>query len=82
MLYFVVALVKFWGIKDMKKTTARWSCELWLNCPHCDEFQEIEFIKIDEWWCYFKIATSETELDYKHSCCECGKDFIVDSTEW
>jgi len=63
----------------MKKSEASWSAELWAKCPYCEDYQQIEYEKIDEWWCDFPLCESKDNINYTHKCEECGKEFIVDS---
>jgi len=73
----------------MKNAIASISIEVYVNCPHCDEFfdllddsldHDVEKSDIliaafqDEWGC------KDAEIDVK--CPECEKKFIVNEIEW
>ena len=67
----------------MKKTYASWISELWATCPYCEESQEIEFSDIDEWWLKLgNICESKEDINHKHICEECGKEFLISETVW
>ena len=67
----------------MKKNEAQWSAELWVDCPYCEEYQQIEYDKIDEWWGVVgNICESTNDLNHVHQCEECKKEFIVENTNW
>ena len=72
--------------ESMKKATATWSAELWVECPHCEDYQEIKFTDIDDWWCYFgDICESKNNgLEHEHECSNnyCQKVFTVNETEY
>jgi len=65
----------------MKESKAGWSIELWTNCPYCEESQEIDFDSVDEFWLVFgTVGESRTDVNYEHTCEECGKKFKVTET--
>jgi len=65
----------------MKKTKAEWTCNLFVECPYCGEYQEINFEEIDEWWCYFGAYREEFDgLEHEFECKECGKEFIINGS--
>ena len=67
----------------MKKTSAEWTADLRTNCPYCGECNFIDYGKIDDWWyCLGYVCESTKDLDYIHTCDDCGKEFIIDSTVW
>jgi len=52
----------------MKKAAADWMAELWVECPYCEEYQQIDFMAIDEWRGELGgLCTSTSDLDYEQS---------------
>lgn len=66
----------------MKETTASWSAKLYVTCPECSEFQEIDFETIDDWPEVIGGVQSTRDLDYEHTCERRNKKFKVTDTEW
>ena len=67
----------------MKTGIAIWHAHLRVECPYCEDYQEILYDEIiDEWWLIFPICESVENIDYIHKCTECEKEFKVESTCW
>jgi hypothetical protein len=61
----------------MKQVDATWTVELEAECPHCGKTNDL--LLIDEWYDAFRITTGESRQDvnYKHKCDHCKKDFEI-----
>ena len=58
----------------MKTTQAETSVEIWLHCPHCDEFQE-RFEDLRDALDYNELRAEECDEELKCECC--NEYFIV-----
>tara|TARA_R110000744_G_C19331192_1_gene558578 strand:- start:1647 stop:1841 length:195 start_codon:yes stop_codon:yes gene_type:complete len=60
----------------MKKATAEASLDIYVNCPHCGEYQDVTGDLIE----CLDNELKATDLDEEITCCynRCGKTFIVE----
>lgn len=67
----------------MKTAEANWKAELWATCPYCDEYQEIKWEDIEDYFEKFGICQGE-DVDYTHICedKECENEFKVTRHIW
>jgi len=59
----------------MKTAKASTSIEIWVTCPHCEDYQNrFEDLRENLWNGELRAEDCDTEI----KCEECGKPFIVD----
>lgn len=62
----------------MKTATARVDLEVWANCPHCDEPQEIkEEVDEAEAWFSHRLDIPKCEVEILCENPDCEKQFLV-----
>jgi phage FluMu protein Com len=70
-------------MEELKKVEASWSVNLYVDCPHCNEFVDI-FQEWSEQEMWGSVDIGETkELDdgdFDVTCPKCKKDFGVSNT--
>ena len=67
----------------MKTAIASWYVSMSVHCPHCDEYLDVEFDEVDEWWAVFDWPPSSSDkVEHEMECPECGESFKINATEY
>lgn len=63
----------------IKKTTANWTIELYVDCPHCNTYFDVFTDWAEqEMWSSAEVGESKKIGDsFEITCPECKKEFIV-----
>lgn len=72
-----------------KRTTVTWRLELNVDCPYCDEYQDV-IDQFNEQELYLYIKTCESRKlkithgseDFVCTCKECNKEFVISKIEF
>jgi len=81
-----------WNVWDIKRDRivkkieepAEWDLKMWVYCPYCEEYQEVEWSEVPDYFEKFELLSTQEDIKIIHKCDnrECEKEFIIDKTIW